>query len=88
MRSILGDLFRPIGRWGLLALTVAVVGALLTASISAAALVLAHEALQASPELPDPGIDVAEIEDLTAASRQSASRASVLVDRHGDVFRP
>ena len=86
MRSLLRDLVRPLGGWTKLVVTVGMVGALLVATLSATTLFVAHQTLEATPELPDPGVDVSEIEDLTAAVQRTASRASVLLDRNGEVF--
>ena len=86
MRSFLRDALRPLGRWARLLVTVGVVGLLLVAMFSASTLFVAHKGLEAAPTLPEPEVDVSEIDDLTAAVERSASRASVLLDMHGQVY--
>jgi penicillin-binding protein 1A len=91
IRRIVRELARSLGRWTLVLATVAIVGALLIATFSAASLFVAHQALEAAPSLPEPEVDVSEIPDLQQAVQRSASRASVLLDRNGDVigrFKP
>ena len=86
MPRLLRDLLRPLGRWAQVGVTVGVVALTLVAMFSAATLFVAHRTLEAVPELPDPEVDVSEIEDLNAAIQRSTSQPSVLLDKHGRVF--
>jgi penicillin-binding protein 1A len=75
-----------MARIALVALTVTVVGAVIAAMLSVSALFAAHSALDAAPELPDPGVDVSRIDDLEAELGRSASQSSVVLDSNGDVI--
>lgn len=86
MIQFLRDLFRPVGRGILLVITIGVVGALIVAMLSATALFATQQALEAAPQLPDPGVDVSEIEDLNAAVNRTASQSSIVYDINGDVI--
>jgi penicillin-binding protein 1A len=84
-----GTLRHLLGRFGQLATlfaTVAGVGVLAVVVLSASALGVAHVARDSVPELPDPGVDVSEIDDLQAAIDRQRSRPSVIVDANGDVI--
>lgn len=86
MISFLRDALRPIGRGAVVALTIVVVGAVIVAMVSSAALFATHSAIQAAPELPEPDIDVSQIEDLDAELGRVASQSSVVLDAQGDVI--
>lgn len=78
-----------LGRLGQLATlftTVGVVGVIAVVVLSASALGVAHVARESVPELPDPGVDVSEIDDLQAAIDIEFSRPSIVVDSEGRVI--
>ena len=81
LRHLLGRL----GQVATLVTTVAVVAVIAVLALSASALGVAHVAREAVPELPDPGVDVAAIDDLQAAIEIELSRPSVVVDANGEV---
>ena len=86
MVALVRDALRQVGHGALVALTVVVVAATIISMVSASALFAAHTALEATPELPDPGVDVSQIEDLDAEIGRSASQSSVVLDSNGDVI--
>lgn len=73
-------------RGSVLAGTVAVVTAALVLLLSVTVLTAAHVAWSAAPSLPEPSVDVAAIDDLTAAVGRTGSRSSVVLDASGAVF--
>ena len=77
---------RPLRRLALVALTIGVIGALIVALVSSTTLFVAHAAIQAAPKLPDPGVDVSKIDDLSAAVNRNTSQSSVVLDANGDVI--
>ncbi len=86
MSALLRDLLRPVRRFALVALTIGVVGALIVALLSSTTLFVAHAAIQAVPKLPDPGVDVSSIDDLSAAVNRNTSQSSVVLDANGKVI--
>ena len=82
---------RRVSAGGVVLLSVVVVGAAMALLATSTVLFAAHTALDLAPELPAPEIDVAEIDDLTAAIGRTSSSASVVVDAQGQVigrFKP
>lgn len=86
MRSILSDLGWIVGRWGRLIVTVLAVFALIVAMMTTATLVVGTAAVNSVPDLPEPSVDVASIDDLDAAVNRKASQPSVVVDANGTVI--
>ena len=86
MSPLLRDLLRPLRRLALVSLTIGVVGAVLVALLSSTTLLMAHAAIQAAPKLPDPGVDVSKIDDLSAAVNRNTSQSSVVLDANGKVI--
>lgn len=86
MLRFLQNALRPLGRGALVALTILVVGAVLVAMVSATALFATHSALEAAPKLPEPDVDVSQIDDLDAELGRLASQSSVVLDAHGEVI--
>lgn len=82
IRHLLGRL----GQVGTLLTTVVAVGVIAVLVLSASALGVAHVARESAPDLPDPGVDVAAIDDLQAAVDIELSRPSVVVDSAGEVI--
>lgn len=82
LRHFLGRL----GQVATLFTTVGVVGILAVVVLSASALGVAHVARESVPELPDPGVDVAAIDDLQAAVDIELSQPSIVVDSQGDII--
>jgi membrane peptidoglycan carboxypeptidase len=75
-----------LGQFATLFTTVGVVAVIAVVVLSASALGVAHVARESIPELPDPGVDVAAIDDLQAAIDIELSRPSIVVDSAGDVI--
>ncbi|MFP5322886.1 MAG: transglycosylase domain-containing protein [Acidimicrobiia bacterium] len=79
-------LLRRTGALGTLVFTVVGVGVLGVFVLSAAVIGVGVAANETAPELPEPEVDVAAIDDLGAALDQQASRPSVVLDADGNVI--
>jgi membrane peptidoglycan carboxypeptidase len=79
-------LLRRLGAYGTLAFTVTGVAILGVVVLSAATIGLGALAIEHTPELPDPEVDVAAIDDLGAALEMASSRPSVVLDIRGNVI--
>lgn len=69
-----------------LAVAVAVSSVALTLVLSGAILTTTMFAVEAAPALPEPPVDVSEIDDLTDAVGRQSSQSSVVLDANGEVI--
>lgn len=86
IRHVLRELWRAFARLSGFALTGIVTTIALVALLSSALLYAGHSLREARPELPEPSVDVAAIDDLDAAVARDASRSSVVLDSAGEVI--
>jgi len=86
VRATVRHLLGRLGAVGTLVLTVAGVGVLAVAVLTTATVAVGVIAEENRPELPDPEVDVAAIDDLGAALDQAASRPSVVLAADGQVI--
>ena len=86
VRHVLRELWRAFARLSGFALTGIVATVALVALLSSAFLYAGHMLREARPELPEPSVDVAAIDDLDAAVARDASRSSVVLDSAGGVI--
>ncbi|MDE0803447.1 MAG: transglycosylase domain-containing protein [Acidimicrobiales bacterium] len=80
------ELWRSFARLGTFALTALVAIVALSSLLAASLLVVTHQAIESRPELPQPDVDVAAIDDLSAAVARADSRSSVVLDADGAVI--
>ncbi len=86
IRHVLRELWRSFARLSGFALTTVVVTIALVATFSGALLYAGHTLREAKPDLPEPSVDVASIDDLGAAVARDASRSSIVLDAAGGVI--
>lgn len=80
------ELRHALARLSTLALTALVATVAIVALLSTTVLVATHHLIEASPELPEPPVDVSTIDDLSAAVGRGSSRSSVVLDSRGAVI--